>query len=93
MEWICWMTSFLRFWRKRKKIHDYTSSIHGVDYVFEKIGGDALKGCMTAQKQGVKRGDRVLLMQSEKVEEYQIQEITYYCAPSDMWIALLTKVN
>lgn len=91
--WMNWLAQAIQKFFRSIKIHDYSQSADGSDYVFEKVAGDGRKGYMTAQKRGVKIGDRVLLFREGKLEEYYIQELNYYSSPNDMWIALLMKLN
>jgi len=91
--WRNWLIQAIQKFFRPVKTHDYSQSANGSDYVFEKVAGESRKGYMTAQKRGVKIGDRVLLLQKGKLEEYYIQELNYYSSPNDMWIALLMKLN
>lgn len=47
---------------------------------------------MTGQKKGLKQGDYLIVRDGSSLCRYQIEEIDYYCNPSDMWIALLKRV-
>ena len=92
---VTWMNWLVRAFQSRKpiKVHDYTRSIYGVDYFFEVVNQDRQKGYMTAQKKGVEVGDRIVLIEKGIVVKYRVQELNYYASPSDMWIALLVKVD
>jgi hypothetical protein len=73
------------------KTHDYTKGVSGTDYVFEPVD-NLTKGYMTAQRQGVKHGDYIILQNATNCDRYQVEEIDYYSDPPDMWIALVKKV-
>jgi len=92
-DWMNWVKLLLQHRPNFVKTHDYTKLVHGVDYVFETVCDDPQKGYMTAQKRGVKCGDRILLLKENKIEQYRIQELNYYSSPSDVWIALLVKLE
>ncbi|MDX2240310.1 MAG: hypothetical protein NW224_06485 [Leptolyngbyaceae cyanobacterium bins.302] len=92
--WLNWLAHLLDNFRRQNQIHDYSKLVNGIDYVFEQITDEKnKKGYMTAQKRGVKKGDRVLLMQDGKTREYNIQDLTYYSSPNDMWIAVLVRLD
>lgn len=74
------------------KIHDYSNRESEVDYIFESAH-EGLKGYLTAQDRGVKVGDRVILVQENDRNYYQVENIDYYSNPSDMYIALLRKLS
>jgi MioC protein len=74
--------------KQNYKIHDYRKKNCELDYSFSSMDG-GLWGYMTAQKHGVNKGDRILLMQNSRTIEYRVEEIDYYSNPPDMWIALL----
>lgn len=76
---------------KQRKVHDFTRFEQGQDYVFDPI--DATQGYMTGQGKRIRRGDYILLQPRSEVEWYQVEAIDYYANPSDMWIALLLRVN
>ncbi|NMG05978.1 hypothetical protein DP117_03505 [Brasilonema sp. UFV-L1] len=89
--------SFYNFvFNKRKplqtKTYDYTQDINGRDYIFESVDNQ-VKGYMTGQGKGVKRGDYIILRDSSNACRYQVEDIDYYSEPPDMWIALLQKVD
>jgi hypothetical protein len=73
------------------KTYDYTQYISGRDYFFELLNG-GMTACMTAEGSCPKCGDRILLKNGDKTYQYQIEQIDYYCNPSDMWMALLKQV-
>ncbi len=76
--------------RQNIKIHDCTQDELDSDYFFEAIG-DGTKAYMTSQGRSVRQGEYILLQTGTKVEKYKIEQVDYYCNPSDMWIALLSK--
>lgn len=90
--WMSWLTKAIQN-RQRVKIHDFTRSVHGEQYAFDRVKDDSRSAYMTAQRKGVRRDDHILLLREGKSEEYRVQELTYYTSPSDMWIALLVKVE
>jgi hypothetical protein len=75
-----------------RKVHDYTKSVRGQDYVFE-FTELTSQGYMTGMGKGVKCGDYILLQEGTISYQYQVEAIDYYSEPSDMWIALLKKVT
>jgi hypothetical protein len=91
--WLSWLTRKIHTPDRITKIHDYSHLVFGVDYVFEQTPGSASQGSMTAQRKGVQTGDHIILMQNGMLLEYCIQELDYYSSPSDMWIAILMKVD
>jgi MioC protein len=76
---------------KRSKTHDCTDLQDGTEYVFEPIDPLATKAYMTGQRRGIRKGDWIILNQSDAPTRYRVQEIDYYASPSDMWIALLVR--
>jgi hypothetical protein len=77
----------------KKKTYDYTDYVCGRDYVFELIEDKPDSCYMTAQSKGIKLGDRIILKNGSTIGLYEIAEIEYYSEPSDMWMALVTKVK
>lgn len=77
----------------KNKTYDYTQLVYGRDYVFEAVEDNPAKGYMTAQCQGVKRGDYIILRNGSNSHRYQVEKIDYYSQPPDMWVALLHKVT
>jgi hypothetical protein len=74
-----------------KKVYDYTHLQSGTHYVFERIEqGDG--GYMTGYGKGITSGDYLLIDSEDAVEKYQVEEISYYANPCDMWTALIRKV-
>jgi len=71
----------------RVRVHHYQLADRGVEFVCE----PASHGCqlMTAQRSGVKCGDRIAFHDSSGNQEYRVADIEYYCDPPDMWIAKL----
>lgn len=76
--------------KNRPRIHNYTKLTRGEDYLFEPLDG-GMKGYITAQRQGVRQGDYLILLEDNNSFRYIVEEIDYYANPSDMWIALLKK--
>lgn len=77
---------------RKPRVHDYTHLTPGINYVFESIGqGDS--GCMTGYGKGIKVGDRLLLCPKGETVECQVEEISYYSDPPDMWMATLTEIQ
>jgi hypothetical protein len=88
--------SLFNFFTRKPKLklyqtHDYTHQVRD-SYVFEPIDNYA-KGNMTAYGKGVKIGDRIILEDAGDTYTYQVEQIDYYLAPPDMWIALLGRVT
>ncbi|HEY9596380.1 MAG TPA: hypothetical protein V6D33_01760 [Cyanophyceae cyanobacterium] len=73
------------------KTHDFTRADQGKDYVIEFLKRST-KAYMTGQKKGLKPGDYLIVHNGTALCRYQVEEIDYYCSPSDMWIALLKPV-
>lgn len=85
--------------------YDYTDLVAGRDYVFEVLDDDCDRGCMSARWRSIKCGDYIILSNSNLpnsnlsnsnssgTDKYQVEEIDYYSEPSDMWMALLRRVN
>lgn len=75
--------------------YDYTGLIVGRDYVFEVLDNDCDRGYMSARWKSIKCGDYIILANANILgtEKYQVEEIDYYSEPSDMWMALLKRVN
>ena len=76
------------------KTHDYTRPEWEDAYIFEPLehGGG---GYITAQDGKVKPGDYLILPDATTADKsctYQVQEISYYSNPPDMWMALLHRV-
>jgi hypothetical protein len=71
----------------RVRVHHYQLADKGVEFVCE----SASQGyqLMTAQRSGVKCGDRIAFHDSSGTQEYRVADIEYYCDPPDMWIAKL----
>jgi MioC protein len=78
--------------QKKVKVNDYTCYESGSDFIFEPID-DGRKGYMTGQGKDVHANEYIALRDGTKVEYYRVETIDYYSNPSDMWIALLSKVN
>jgi MioC protein len=75
-----------------QKSHDYTQLEKGCDYIFESIDGGR-RGYMTGQGKGIKPGEYFILSDESDHHRYQVKEIDYYSNPSDIWIALLERVD
>ena len=73
--------------------YDYTDCVSGRDYVFEALDDEPTGGYMSARWKSIKCGDYIILAKDSGTEKYQVEEIDYYSEPSDMWIALLRRVN
>lgn len=74
--------------KPQPKIHDYSHSVDGSDYILESLP-ESLKVCMTGFGKGIKPNDYIMLQKGCESDYYQVEEINYYADPSDMWIALL----
>lgn len=73
---------------RSQRIHDYSKSIFGQDYVLESAV-EAKGFYITAQGYGIKPQDYILLSDGGSKTLYQISKVEYYSEPSDMWIALI----
>lgn len=73
--------------------YDYTDCISGRDYIFEVLDDDSTRGYMSARWRNIKCDDCIILATPSGIEKYQVEEIDYYSEPSDMWIALLRRLN
>jgi hypothetical protein len=78
--------------QKKIKTHDYTHYECGVDYMFEPVDQGA-SAYMTGLGKGVSQGDHIMLQNEQNTQRYKIETVDYYSSPSDMWIALLSKVS
>jgi MioC protein len=78
--------------KPKEKTHDYSQLEKGSDYIFESVDGGS-RGYMTGQGGGVKCGDYVILPAESNGGRYQVKEIDYYSNPSDVWTALLERVD
>ncbi|MEH2168984.1 MAG: hypothetical protein V7K41_20455 [Nostoc sp.] len=77
--------------KQKKKTHDYRQQVCGGDYIFERLNEGTI-GYMTGVGKSVKTCDRIILREGCESYQYQVEEIDYYSAPSDMWIALLKQI-
>jgi hypothetical protein len=77
--------------KQKNKIHDYSQLVLGSDYVFERLNEGTI-GYMTGIGKNIKPCDRIILREGCESYQYQVEEVDYYSAPSDMWIALLKQV-
>ncbi|MEH2255165.1 hypothetical protein [Nostoc sp.] len=77
--------------KQKNKIHDYRQQLWGGDYIFERLKEGTI-GYMTGVGKGVKACDRIILREGCESYQYQVEEIDYYSAPSDMWIAFLKQI-
>lgn len=91
--WITGLTHALLKGQNQPKVHDYTRLSHTIDYAFETIDSEGQSGYMTAQGKGVRKGDYIVLLQNGVRHHYWVQQLDYYMAPSDMWVALLKKAE
>ncbi|MEO0853576.1 MAG: hypothetical protein AAFY15_08750 [Cyanobacteria bacterium J06648_11] len=70
---------------------DFTSDRCGVDYVFE-LDADSHSGYITSSGSKVRVGDRLTLPDGDRLRDYKVVAVDYYCNPSDMWIARVERV-
>ncbi len=82
----------LLYFTKSPKIHDYRQYKSGTDYIFELVDNTGT-AYMTGQGMTIQPGDYLLLSINDQVCKYQVEEIDYYCNPSDMWIASLKYIS
>ena len=93
LRWLRPLSDYLPALFRRQRQHDYSVYKCNVDYVFDAIDPLCSRGYMTGQGRGVKRGDFIILKQCDILVEYRVESIDYYSSPSEMWIALLSKVK
>lgn len=77
---------------QKNKTHDYSQLIPGKEYVFEPLN-QGLEAQMTGIGKGIKPLDYMIVRCDAQLCRYQVVEIDYYADPSDMWMALLKKVD
>ncbi|MEO1131354.1 MAG: hypothetical protein AAFX40_01465 [Cyanobacteria bacterium J06639_1] len=75
-----------------RPIRDFTGDRFGVDYVFE-FDSESRSGCITSSGRKICEGDRLRLPDGDRVAEYEVVAVDYYCNPSDMWIAKVKPVS
>ena len=75
--------------KTRGRVHHYQLADIGVEFVFEPDRENYGYQVMTAQRSGVKSGDRIALHDSSGQQDYLVADIDYYYDPPDMWIAKL----
>ena len=66
--------------------HDYTKRYWGHDFTFSPKSFEASAHMMGWGK-GIKKGDYLVLPNTEKTTRYQIMSIEYFTDPPDMWSA------
>lgn len=89
-----WLAKIIRLlWKSRESsnTHNYLASKWRNSYIFEVLE-QGVRGYITAQGRGVQLGDYLILPYGSTSAKYQVEEITYYSNPPDMWIALVRKV-
>ena len=90
-----WLWQFLdrcdRSRSKKYQIHDFRKFEPGEDYNFTLI--DDAQAYINGQKKGLKVGDRLILPDGLSSMRYRIEDLDYYFIPSDMWVALVRKVE
>lgn len=74
----------------REKIHNYTQQVQGCHYFLD-TAEDSNKIYMTADADGVKCHDYILLNNETGSTRYQVEIIEYYSDSPTLWIALLVK--
>lgn len=62
------------------------SGLWGDNYIFTPIN-KGLKGSILGWRAGLGEGDYVILKNGDKTTRYQIEEISYYSDPTDMFKA------
>jgi hypothetical protein len=75
--------------KARGRVHHYQLADRGVEFVFEPDRENYGYQVMTAQRSGVKSGDRIAFHESSGQQDYLVADIEYYCDMPDMWIAKL----
>ena len=74
------------------KIHNYQKYQSGSDYFFE-ISYPADTAIMTGEGKDIQVSDIFILLVNDQVRRYRVEEIDYYCPPSNIWIARLQEVS
>jgi hypothetical protein len=74
----------------REKVHNYTRRVAGCHY-FLSPGESSHQVYMTADGDGVKDGDYILLSDEIGSTRYHVERIEHYGDSPTMWTALLTK--
>ena len=77
---------------KLPETHDYTKHKSGIDYFFD-IAHPTNTAIMTGKGMGIKPKDYFLLSIDGQICKYQVQEVDYYCKPSDAWIVSLKYIE
>jgi hypothetical protein len=75
--------------KARGRVHHYQLADIGIEFVFEPDRENYGYRVMTAQRFGVKIGDRIAFHESSGQKDYWVADIEYYCDTPDMWIAKL----
>jgi hypothetical protein len=73
----------------RNKVHSYQFADMGLEFVLEPATENHGYSLMTAQRFGVRSGDRIAFHDEAGTTEYRVSDIEYYSDPPDMWIAKL----
>jgi hypothetical protein len=75
--------------KTRGRVHHYQLADIGFEFVFEPDLENYGYRVMTAQRSGVKCGDRIAFHDSSGQKDYRVVDIEYYYDPPDIWIAKL----
>jgi hypothetical protein len=81
------------FWlqeRSAEKVHNYTRRVQGCDY-FMSPAEESNQVYMTADGDGVKCQDYIVLKDETGSTQYQVEGIEYYGDSPSLWTALLIK--
>lgn len=76
--------------RHKKKVHKFTQQVQGCHY-FLSPAEDSNKAYMTADYDGVKCHDYILLSDETGATQYQVEIIEHYSDSPTLWTALLVK--
>jgi hypothetical protein len=83
-----------RFWVGEKvakaRVHNYTRQTEGCHY-FVNAAEEENRVYMTADGDGVRCQDYILLEEATGATRYQVEEVEYYSDRPGMWTALLVK--
>jgi hypothetical protein len=71
------------------KIHDYSKRTEGIDYLIEPAQKEA--GWYLSSQGNVKEGDRVILSQKGKLQQYKVAALERYSDRPSMFMSLLKE--
>jgi MioC protein len=83
---------FQTFLQPQARNHDFTHCKNEKDYAFEFIENEQT-GYMTAQRSGIQTGDYITLKIGSHFIQYEVETLSYYADPPDLWMASLKQVT